>query len=256
MGEIKETITLTFGESAENHKGMQMLGNLGERGLSIVDLETIREKYEQQGFKCILYDLGTIPKNDVLDIDIEQEDAKLLVVKKAITNSNELYQEQLLFPRDKKALMYGRVVNKHARHNLCFSDFEQVANYEQGKGTVISFARTPLLSDLRKKLPELTGIPLLTNLQCEANYYYDISKTYIGFHGDTERRVVIGVRLGETFPLHYQWFYKNKSISQILTLELDGGDMYFMSEKATGWDWKSYNKPTLRHAAGYSIIKT
>ena len=31
---------------------------------------------------------------------------------------------------------------------------------------------------------------------------------------------------------------------------IEHGDMYIMSEKATGFDWKSKSKYTLRHAAG------
>jgi hypothetical protein len=32
--------------------------------------------------------------------------------------------------------------------------------------------------------------------------------------------------------------------------DLEHGDMYVMSEKTTGFDWKSKTKYTLRHAAG------
>lgn len=35
-------------------------------------------------------------------------------------NADDFYKEQDLLPKDTKAKMYGRVVNKTARHNLCF----------------------------------------------------------------------------------------------------------------------------------------
>ena len=35
-----------------------------------------------------------------------------------------------------------------------------------------------------------------------------------------------------------------------MLIQLNHGDMYIMSEKAVGNDWKLKNKPTLRHAAG------
>lgn len=257
---MPETVTLTFGESAENHKGMQMIGKLASTGLSPQELEDIRTRYETLGFKCDLYNLDTLPILATLNDDLARDqnknklirkDARLLVIKKAITNASELYKEQLQFPRDTKALMYGRVVNKRARHNLCFSDFDQVADYANGKGTVINFTRTPLLAAIRKALPKITGLDKLAGLQCEANYYYDISKTYIGWHGDTERKIVVGVRLGATFPLHYQWYYKGAPFSDKFTVQLEDGDMYFMSDKATGNDWKHSSIPTLRHAAGY-----
>ncbi|SPN79689.1 2OG-Fe(II) oxygenase, partial [Brazilian cedratvirus IHUMI] len=44
--------------------------------------------------------------------------------------------------------------------------------------------------------------------------YYDVNKCYIGFHGDSERRKVIGLRLGETMPLYFAWWYQGRRISQ------------------------------------------
>ena len=251
----KETINLTFGESAENHKGMQVLGSIAPRGISPTELATIKTQFETLGFQCKIYDLTQIPMLAATTStpntpSKKLEPAQLLVIKRAITNSSVMYEEQLRFPRDTKALMYGRVVNKKARHNLCFSDFDQTPDYPSGKGTVINFSKTPHLAAIRASLPEITKLPQLEGLQCEANYYYDPTKTYIGWHGDSERRIVVGIRLGATFPLHYRWYHKGEPISQVLTLPLDDGDMYIMSDKATGNDWKHSSKPTLRHAAG------
>jgi len=255
----KETITLTFGESAENHKGMQVLGSIAARGITTDELATIKSKYELLGFQCKIYDLTQIPMLPNPSSSISKsisselqplEPAQLLVIKRAITNSAEIYQEQQAFPRDTKAFMYGRVVNKRARHNLCFSDFDQAPDYAAGKGTVINFTRAPHLATIRDSLPAITTLPQLAGLQCEANYYYDTTKTYIGWHGDSERRIVVGVRLGATFPLHYRWYHKGVLISEVLTLLLEDGDMYVMSNKATGNDWKCSSRPTLQHAAG------
>lgn len=257
----KETITLTFGESAENHKGMQVLGSIASKGISTAELATIKSRYESLGFRCELHDLTQIPllaaavapmpaQTQKPAPALKLEPAQLLVIKRAIPNSAAVYQEQLAFPRDTKALMYGRVVNKKARHNLCFSTFDQEPDYAAGKGRVINFSQVPMLTAIRASLPEITSLPQLANLQCEANYYYDTTKTYIGWHGDSERRIVVGIRLGATFPLHYQWYHRGAPISQVLTLSLEDGDMYIMSDKATGNDWKQSSRPTLRHAAG------
>ena len=48
---------------------------------------------------------------------------------------DNLFDELVSLEWDKKVLMYGRVVNKKARHNLCFSNFSQEADYENKKGT-------------------------------------------------------------------------------------------------------------------------
>lgn len=254
MSIVKETITLTFGDCAENHRGMQEIGTPAKVGLSLDDLMNAKKYFEDEGKECELIDLSTIELSSVVPTVMESKikfpKAYLLIVRKAFDNSKAIYDEQCQFERDKKALMYGRVVNKHARHNLCFSDFDQVADFEQGKGTVIHFDKLPLLKAIREMWPIITKTDKVENLQCEANYYYDINKTYIGFHGDTERRIVIGVRLGATFPIHYQWYKNGKKYSDLFTRNLNDGDIYFMSEKAVGYDWKQSSIYSLRHAAG------
>ena len=98
------------------------------------------------------------------------------------------------------------------------------------------------------------------DLICEGNRYYDVSKTGIGWHGDTERKRVFGVRLGESMPLAFRWWFNNKSFGNTLTINLEHGDAYIMSEKAVGWDWKNsvIYGATLRHSAGcnkYTSVK-
>jgi hypothetical protein len=105
--------------------------------------------------------------------------------------------------------MYGRVVNKKARYNLCFSDYAQNADYENKKGTIINFNMTPNTQKIRETIPKIINNDIVCNLQCEGNYYYDIKNTYISMHGDAERQIVIAVRLGAPFPLYYQWYKNN-----------------------------------------------
>lgn len=96
------------------------------------------------------------------------------------------------------------------------------------------------------------------NLVCEGNRYFDLKKCGIGYHGDTERRRVIGVRIGKPMKIKWSWFYQSKSQGIPLELTLNNGDIYFMSEKAVGCDWKTRNIYTLRHAAGssrYLVLK-
>ena len=50
--------------------------------------------------------------------------------------------------------------------------------------------------------------------------------------------------------MHYQWFLNSKPIGKRIKFELNDGDIYFMSKKAVGTDWKRKLIPTLRHAAG------
>src|SRR5690606_9210135 len=120
------------------------------------------------------------------------------------------------------------------------------------RGTVIAYNRVPLLNKLRLKIIEIVKNSLNTDidLKVESNYYYDTKQCYIGWHGDTERRVVIGCRLGAEYPLSYKWYHRSSPISDHMTIYLQHGDIYIMSEKATGYDWKKSSILTLRHSAG------
>jgi hypothetical protein len=237
MTEINKTITLTMGDRGENHKGMQMIGTSADRGFSKEDLEGCKEKFSKMGCKCELMDFGN--------------DAYLLVVRKGIrkiVKKKKLFNEVDNLNIDKKCRMYGRVVNKLARHNVLFSKESQEPDYENGKGRIIKFDDVPYLKKLKESIGDL--IEGGNDLIVEGNYYYDISKCGIGFHGDTERKKVIGCRLGASLDLHFQWYYKNEECDDRIVVNLNDGDMYFMSEKCTGNDWKKRNIKTLRHATG------
>ena len=241
-GDIKMSAvyTITFSESVENHKGMEILGSKAASGFNVQDLEKLAEKFDGEEI--------------VLNYSDEHDPATVVIFRDGLQrifgiNQTDLFREQELLEKDTKCLMYGRVVNKKARHNLCFDDFSQAPDYESGKGTVVNFETQPLLNQLRKNLGEKFGAEF-TFLKAEGNYYYDVSKCYIGFHGDTERSKVVGVRLGGSFPLHYQWYVNGEAQGEIMSLDLAGGDIYIMSEKAVGSDWKKKKTYTLRHAAG------
>lgn len=259
MSASKTTITLTFGDSAENHVGMEQLGervDAGE-GFSVEDLEAVATLI---GPAAELYNL-----NESLPAGVTTVQASVLVIRSGVNillgyseAAKELFAEQaaLMTDRvDRHALMYGRVVNKHARWNLCFDDFNQEPSYEKGKGRVIDMKTLEKTNALYKKFSEFFG-PKAASLKGEGNYYYDIDKCGIGFHGDSERRKVIGVRLGALLPLHYQWFYQGNPVGTRIVIPLNGGDIYLMSEKAVGTDWKSSKIYTLRHATGCDKFTT
>lgn len=247
---FKETITLTFGDQAESHAGMQKIGQLAERGFTLKDLECAHDWFSQRELECELYHL-----NDLIP-EIDAEPAYLLVVRygvAAFIDPDDLLAEQNGLVRDTKAWMKGGVKNKIARHNLCFGPEYQAADFEHKKGTIIAFESVPLLSSVRDCLPLV--LDKCENLMIEANYYYDPKKCYIGQHGDAERRLVIGVRLGAQFAFHYQWYFDSRPIGSRFEIDLHHGDLYIMSTKAVGTDWLKKKIPTLRHAAGpYKLI--
>lgn len=248
---MRPTYTLTFGDQAENHVGMEKLGAAADRGLTLRDLTTLRSTFDSNGFTTELYDLSVLIDDE--KVRSETDPAHILVLRKGLAgllrrpdDVDAFFDEQKALTKDEKAKMYGRVVNKHARHNLCFSDVGHPPDYEAGRGTVVPFEQVPLLSSVRERIHELIGHRLVA----EGNYYYDPTRCGIGYHGDSERRIVVGIRVGESMPLHFRWYHQSEVVSHTLKLSLEHGDVYVMSDKAVGHDWKLRSRYTLRHAAG------
>eukprot|EP00042_Codosiga_hollandica_P034434 m.240968 g.240968 ORF g.240968 m.240968 type:complete len:300 (-) comp54409_c0_seq2:80-979(-) len=253
--EFGQTFTLTFGDQAENHVGMQKIGQMAERGFSEAELSTAQEWFQARSISTELVRL-----NELLPADSNAEPALVLMARGGLAalldegqTVDQFFTEQQVLDKDKKAFMYGRVVNKHARHNLCFAETAQAPDYESGKGRIVSFSSVPCLSAVRRNLTRALGAAA-NDLACEGNYYFN-KDCGIGYHGDGERRKVVGVRVGDAMPLHYTWFHRNQPVMcggkpARRELMFGHGDVYVMNEVAAGTNWKSSSKLTLRHAAG------
>ncbi len=253
--------TVTFGECAENHVGMQKLGAAAAQGLTLHDLVMAKDRFADLGGDCKIIHLVSAGGVEGAFEDITPDPAYVLVVRRGVQlllrhagvhlppGVDVLQVEHEAFEADKKALMRGVVVNKRARWNLCFADEEQEPDYESGCGRVVAFRDVPFTKVLRDSLPLFFG-EKARGLFAEGNYYYDIAKCGIGFHGDAERRIVIAARFGAAIPLHYQWFHRSVPIGKRIPIQVGPGDLYAMSSKAAGTDWKRRSIPTLRHAAG------
>lgn len=71
--------------------------------------------------------------------------------------------------------------------------------------------------------------------------------------GDGERQLVFGARFGEAtkyMPMMFQAFHRGEAIGPQIDISLRRGDVYIMSTKAVGQDWKMSSRLTWRHAAG------
>jgi hypothetical protein len=128
--------------------------------------------------------------------------------------------------------MRGRVVNKIARWNAVFDEENSEPDYINGKSRIIAFDNVPVTLELRNILPRI--LSNANNLKCEGNYYYDLNSTYIGFHGDSERTKVIGVRLGNSMPLWFRWFCKFKPLSENFIVSIFPG-RYLYNVRKSSW---------------------
>ena len=248
---IMSCITITFGDCSENHVGMEQIGNMSDIGYTSDDLDIITKYFSGKEIERI--DLTS----NLGNVDYNGKKAELVIIRNAIENHSEIFTELNKLEWDKKYFdtRRQRVLNKHARSNLCFSNYSQIADFENKKGTVINYNQVPLLNGAGSILVDCID---KQSLECEGNNYNNINKNGIGWHGDAERKKVIALRLGETMPICFNWFKQSKPVGTKFTTQLNSGDVYIMSEKTTGYDWKKRSQYTLRHSAGaekYTTLK-
>lgn len=247
--------TLTFGEAAIAGLGSESYGTKSKNGFDLNDLTYISSKFNPE--QTMLIDLRNMLPNS----NIELAPAFILLIKNPypdlleklepiILKDQETYDSQGYLDGvlwNKKKYTYGRVVNAINRYNLTF-DFigaEAKIHTEMG-GTIYNIGAIPPLEELYKRIATACN----TRLYIEAMMYHDIISSHIGFHRDKERMKVIGYRMGHEFPLHYQWYCGTDPISEIFTINLDPGDMYVMSEYASGGKTMTKTRIYLKHAAG------
>ena len=253
-----EVVSLTFGDQGENHVGMEKVGSLVDigQGFNLVDFIKYKAIFETKGYIVEIHslnDLYTAVGSGVID------SAFVMVVRKGMsffledykkTDKDVLYEmKQFNWDRKYYDTRRKKVLNKNARANVCFGEIEREPDYENKKGRIVGYGSVECLSKIKNGMAEILG-EKCSNLICEGNRYFDLKKCGIGWHGDAERRKVVAFRVGETMDLRFNWFIRFKPFGKTLKLSLNSGDMYFMSEKAVGWDWKKSSIPTVRHSAG------
>ena len=236
-------ITITFGDCSENHVGMEQIGKMASIGYSSDDLDMISKYFSGKEIERV--DLTLYLGNN----SYVGKKPELLIIRNAIENHSEIFSELTNLEWDSRYFdtRRQRVLNKHARTNLCFSNYSQTADFENKKGTIVNYDDVPQLSISKNVLMSSIND---SELECEGNYYTDINKNGIGWHGDAERKKVMALRLGESMPICFNWFKQSKSIGTKFTSQINSGDIYIMSEKTTGYDWKKRSIYTLRHSAG------
>ena len=251
-----EAYTVTFGDRAENNAGMQMIGTAAAHGVTVASLHQIAQSLTGKGMACKVVSLAPL-----LQDHTEIPDAAILVMPGGVnalladpTAQATLLAELQSMPKDTTTKSYGKVRNKHARHNNTMGDFRQEPDIANGKGTVVQLSEYPTTDKLRGIVSGMVDAPLVGEL----NHYFDSTTCGIGFNGDSERKLVVGVRVGpgaDGMPLKFQWYKDGAPVGQEARIELNAGDIYIMSEKAVGFDWKKKKILTLRHAAGKDSCK-
>ena len=250
----KPTYSLTVGNGGENHTGMEFIGSKRKKGEGW-DLERLQYAKgileDMFDLEVEIYNLNDLLEGVEIKEKLQPEPAYFMLVKNFLADKvhKKFLKELDSYKWDDKYFDTRRqkVLNKHARTNVCYGNSYREPDYENKKGTIIGYKQSPLVLRLKQCVESLMKEK---DLIVEGNKYLDVKKNGIGPHGDTERVIVACLRVGEGMPMKYGWFHKSKVVGKTLTIDVPGGSLYFMSEKAVGADWKSRSKYTLRHAAG------
>ena len=277
------TVTATFAPEVESNAGMEIL-RLDDMtgpappgtGFTCTELDEMAAALTSIGIEAEVMRLNPLLETEDLPESKETEKAAILVIRGGISAlakhhfddahfADTLYAELAGLDYDTMMLSRGKVMRKVARHCLVVTDEAQEPDVPKGKGRVLAFEGLGALSKMRGLWSTLH--PKLGNLFCELNHYYGRQEDEpkgaakhrgIGWHGDVERRIVAGARVGLAMLLKFAWYMHGKRVTDILEVTLNHGDMYIMSEKATGNDWRCTRNHetsnlllTLRHCAGF-----
>jgi len=247
--------TITFCEAGENNPGMQQIGKKADIGISLQTLRNGKASLDAAGTPCELIDLKAAAG---LAGNLRCPEAQVLVVRGGVNaflgdpqGLAKVKAELDTKVFDKQALMRGAVKNKNARHNCVFAEVAQVADIAKGKGTVFPFSENPVTDAFRRTASMWAQTEQLLAVG-ELNHYHTPSECGIGFHGDGERRIVVGARFGEQsrdMPLRFVAFDNRHPIGNDVSIHLGDGDVYIMSSAAVGTDWMR-SGVHFRHATG------
>jgi len=263
-------VSLTFANRGENEHGMEMIGGAASQLVTMQMLQAAKLQWESgndpdgtvQVGEAELHDLSSMVDPQLVSacggdglgagvLVLRGFAQRLLGPDAPAQIEHELEMQLSAGKVDSKALMRGQVKNKNARHNNVMAHFDQAPDHAAGKGTVVKIADYPFINGLtaQASMWMQQDNPLI----CEQNRYYDVEQCGIGWHGDGEREVVLGYRAGEAtneMPMMFQAFYWGEAVGPQTNLRLNRGDVYIMTSKAVGTDWKCSSKLTWRHAAG------
>ena len=279
-----ERMSLTCAPGGENHAGMEIIGRMPVKGegFKATDMEGLGPYFQNLGFDSSVLNLNNLSgQNTIMGLGSDDQ-ARVLLLRRWVqvmfedTTVQDIYKELIADTWDAEYLdknkyrieivdgvetkVRGKRMNKRARTNLCYvADREQEPDVWKEKGRIVDLKKKTALNLAVDRLRSMIEAGLIeigskTKVEInvvEGNRYYNLKTTGIGFHGDTERVVVICISIGcDNYPMRWQWFKDGMPLGNPIDITLNCGDVYIMSEKAVGADWKLRSIYTLRHAAG------
>jgi len=170
-----------------------------------------------------------------------------------------LFGEQLSLPYEGKFFDKGRTFTRRSYKTLKFGDAPVKRSADYSQPTVYSFGAVPhlqkflgSLSKLKASLCSVRGVEYFVSRREKASDGGMMAcASRLGWHGDHEPKAV-SLSLGHAGILKFSWRLPGTSANfpnSHTEVILEHGDMYLLSEKASGRNWKKRSLLRVVHSS-------
>lgn len=253
---IEISMHLMFCDIANHGHGMQQIGNICDSGFTNEHLLWMCSNINSD--KAVLYNVTSILPKTLYQIP----DSYVLVLKGFFTEqANSLYQT-MLTPEgsngsfitgvnwDNERIHNGKLVSNRLGNKLLFYDLNSAWKYplsiNDKCGTIYNSKLIPTLDLFQKMLQQQVGfLPVV-----DATYYYNTKECFTPLHQVKDRKKIVGLGIGATMPLQFRWFHGSISCSDTMTIPIEHGDLYILSQGAAGMHKEKQTKLYLKYGIG------
>jgi len=245
------SFNLTFSDCIKTLNANEIIGEQSHCGTTNDDVRKIHESINGS----ILYNL----KDLIPHLNQNVEDAMILIIKNQFPNdSNNLLQTfinpeyvhdgNIIGIEWDKFTPTGALNKKF--YKSTFADLgdmfkiNSLANFK--RGTMYNINKIPSLLNIKNSLRSI----LPCNFVVEASHFYDNEKSHKLFNHEKDKRCVTGLHLGEPMNINFKWYHKSIKCCDNFSIELNHGDIYIMSNIASGSVKDNVTKLFLKHSFG------
>lgn len=138
--------------------------------------------------------------------------------------------------KDKHRILFNDLSNQYKRS--CIPNYDLCSIYNSNK--------IPSLMRIKNYLDSFLRFSSVV----EAYSYFNVSETYTSFHRDRDRRKLILMRLGVSLPVNFRWYHGTIKCSSTFSINLNHGDLLFMSDSVNGYGKEGLTKLYLKYSEG------
>lgn len=146
-----------------------------------------------------------------------------------------------------------KIVPAKDKHRILFNDlstqYKRNCLPQYDLCSIYNVCRIPALMRIKNYLDSFLRFSSIV----EGYSYFDLTETYTPFHRDRDRRKMILMRLGRSFPINFKWFHGTIACSVPFSFNLDHGDLLIMSDSVNGYGKEGLTKLYLKYSEGFHI---